>query len=66
MEEVKTKVSSYEDFKSDYKIDAHILYLYAEQSLLIESYWANKVSFENEVAYSQSFADKHTPQIIVH
>lgn len=66
LEEVKEKVSNYQDFKSDYQIDAHILYLYAEQSMLIDTYRANLVSYENGAAYSQSFADTHKPNVILH
>lgn len=72
--DVKSKVSNYEDFRSGYKVDAHILYLYAEQSLLIQSYRDNMNGnayngmgeYDNYETYGQIFADKHKSTLISH
>lgn len=62
----------YRDFKSEYKVDAHILYFYAQQSLLIQSYRDNmdgkghneSGTYDNHETYGQKFEDKHKSTII--
>lgn len=74
LQEVKKKVYEYSDFKSEYKVDAHILYLYAEQSLLIQLYRDNMDGkgynemgkYDNHETYSQKFADKYKSSMVKH
>lgn len=73
LNEVEQMVDSYDTFKSKYKVDAHILYLYAQQSMLIKAYRDNMDvqnatngigTYDNHETYRQQFVDENRASMV--
>lgn len=71
---ITVNMRDYDLYKSSYKVDAHILYLYAMNSLLIKNYRENMDgngyngigTYDNYDTYGQTFADKNKVAIVKH